>query len=305
MIISIKSLESLVDCVVLPFEKFIMGDARLSEYLSNPEVSKVHNMAIAKLTVYIYSDIKRAYAYIEEGASAHRKKKIPIHNLKEFYSLYFVLCQEWNQNQPVPSDTFSKNIATIEEFVFESFAYEGEDKEDFFIYGSDTLNQDLDKMHYRDEAKITAEDFYAEGSMDDFDRHDIIDCCNELSDIVHDVNIGYDESYFIRVYEHFQRYAGILEKNTDFRDLGFSLSKLSQFLEQNLADLPNHPKKKAILVILSSIVEDMLSWAKTVLQERTAVDIHYLDASLLSSIIQFEMMFSSSKEENDDDLEFF
>lgn len=44
---------------------------------------------------------------------------------------------------------------------------------------------------------------------------------------------------------------------------------------------------------------------KTVLQERTAVDIHYLDASLLSSIIQFEMMFSTSKEEADDDLEFF
>ena len=305
MIISIKSLESLVDCVVLPFEKFIMEDARLSEYLFDPEVSKVHNMAIAKLTIYIYSDIKRAYAYIEEGASAHRKKKIPIHNLKEFYSLYFVLCQEWNQNQPVPSDTFSKNIATIEEFVFESFAYEGEDKEDFFIYGSDTLNQDLDKMHYRDEAKITAEDFYAEGSMDDFDRHDILECAHTLTDIVQDKNIDYDEGYFVRVYEQYLTYATILEKNTDFRDLGFSLSKLSLFLEKNLSVLPEHPKKKAILIILNSIVEDALSWAKTVLQERTAVDIHYLDASLLSSIIQFEMMFSTSKEEADDDLEFF
>ena len=305
MSISKKSLESLVDCVVLPFEKFIMDDARLSEYLFDPEVSKVHNMAIAKLTIYIYSDIKRAYAYIEEGAKAHREKHIPIHNLQEFYSLYFVLCQEWNQNQSIPNDTFSKNLSIIEEFVFESFAYEGETKEDFFIYGSDIIKQDIAKMHYQDEVKITAEDFYAEGSMDDFDRHDILDCCHELSDIVHDKNIDYDEGYFIRVYEHFLTYATILEKNTDFRDLGFSFSKLSQFLKQNLSVLPTHPKKKAILVILSSIVEDALSWAKTVLQERTAVDIHYLDASLLSSIIQFEMMFSTSKEEADDDLEFF
>lgn len=305
MSISIKSLESLVDCVVLPFEKFIMEDARLSEYLFNPEVSKVHNMAIAKLTIYIYSDIKRAYTYIEEGARAHREKKIPIHNLKEFYSLYFVLCQEWNQNQSVPNDTFSKNLSIIEEFVFESFAYEGEAKEDFFIYGSDTIKQDIAKMHYRDEVKISAEDFYAEGSMDDFDRHDILECAHTLTDIVQDKNIDYDEGYFVRVYEQFLTYATILEKNTDFRDLGFSLSKLSQFLEKNLSVLPVHPKKKAILIILNSIVEDALSWAKTVLQERTAVDIHYLDASLLSSIIQFEMMFSTSKEENDDDLEFF
>lgn len=303
--ISTKSLESLVDSVVLPFEKFIMEAPKLAEYLSDPEVSKVHNMAVAKLTVYIYSDIKRAYAYIEEGAKAHRKKHIPVHNLQEFYSLYFVLCREWNQNQTKPDDTFTQNLAIIEEFVFESFAYEGESKEDFFIYGSDTIKEDMAKMHYKDEAKITAEAFYAEGSMDDLDRQDILECAHELSEIVHDKNIDYDEGYFTRVYEHFLVYAAILEKNIDFRDLGFSLSKLSQFLEKNLSVLPNHSKKKAILVILGSIVEDMLSWVKTVLQERTAVDIHYLDASLLSSTIQFEMMFSASQEEAEDDLEFF
>ena len=305
MSISIKSLESLVDSVVLPFEKFIMEAPQLARYLSDPEVSKIHNMAVAKLTIYIYSDIKRAYGYVEEGAKAHRKENIPVHDLKEFYSLYFVLCQEWNQNQPIPNDTFNQNISIIEEFVFESFAYEGEAKEDFFIYGSDTLKQDLNKMHYKEEAKITAEDFYAEGSMDNLDIQDIIECAHELSEIVHDKNIEYDEAYFVRVYEHFLVYAAILEKNMDFRDLGFSLAKLAQFLEKNLSVLPSHPKKKAILVILGSIVEDMLAWAKTVLQEKTAVDIHYLDASLLSSTIQFEMMFTSSKEEAEDDLEFF
>lgn len=81
-----------------------------------------------------------------------------------------------------------------------------------FIYGSDIIKQDIAKMHYQDEVKITAEDFYAEGSMDDFDRHDILDCCHELSDIVHDKNIDYDEGYFIRVYEHFLTYATILKK---------------------------------------------------------------------------------------------
>ncbi len=303
--ISTKSLESLVDGVVLPFEKFIMDAPKLAEYLSDPEVSKVHNMAVAKLTIYIYSDIKRAYAYVQEGAKAHSKKHVPVHNLKEFYSLYFVLCREWNQAQSVPSDSFKENLAVIEQFVYESFSKEGESKDDFYFYDSVTLKEDIAKMHYKDEAKMTAEEFYAEGSMDDLDRHDILDCCNELSDIVQDQNVDYDEGYFIRVYKHFYVYATILEKNTDFKDLGFSLSKLSQFLEQNLSMLPNHPKKKAILVILNSIVEDMLSWAKTVLQERTAVDIHYLDASLLSSIIQFEMMFAPPKAEEEDDLEFF
>lgn len=52
--ISIKSLESLVDSVVLPFEKFIVDDPRLARYLADPEVAKMHNMAVSKLTIYIY-----------------------------------------------------------------------------------------------------------------------------------------------------------------------------------------------------------------------------------------------------------
>ena len=94
--ISTKKLEALVDEVVLPFEKFIIEDSRLARYLSDPEVAKVHNLAVAKLSIYIYSDIKRAYEYVQEAAKKHKIKEIPVENLREFYSLYFVLCLEWN-----------------------------------------------------------------------------------------------------------------------------------------------------------------------------------------------------------------
>ena len=68
--------------------------------------------------------------------------------------------------------------------------------------------------------------------------------------------------------------------------------------------LPNHANKKKILVILNAIAEDLIGWTEAVLKEKTAVDIHYLDASLFSSIIQFEMMLTPESEE-DDSLEFF
>ncbi|MDD2384335.1 MAG: hypothetical protein PHN18_09120 [Sulfurospirillaceae bacterium] len=303
--ISIQKLESLVDTVVLPFEKFILADERLALYLADPEVAKIHNFAVAKLTIYSYSDLNRAYAYIQKGAKAHREKKIPLENLKEFYSLYFELCKEWNQQNREADDRYGTNLAMIEQFVYEAFKKVDESKENFYIYGSDVLKQDIEKMHYRDDAKVSAEDFYAEGSMDALDILDIVECCSALSEVVQDHHIAHDEAYFRSVNNYFHAYAMILEKNAEFKDIGFSLFKLSEFLENYSATLPEHTQKKKALVVLNAIVDDLISWAKSVLQERTAVDIHYLDASLLSSIIQLEMLFAPVAEENDDELEFF
>lgn len=303
--ISKKNIESLVDTVVLPFERFILEDVRLAKYLEDVDVAKLHNLAVSKLSIYIYSDINRAYAYIKEGAKAHGDKKILVEDLREYYSLYFQLCKDWIQQHKEDDPRYAKNLATIEQFVYESFKKEDETKENFYIYGSDTLKQDLAKMHYHDDVKISAEDFSAEGSMDALDILDIVECCTALSEVVQDHHIAHDENYFISVNEYFHSYAITLEKNAEFKDIGFSLFKLSNFIDNNRAILPGHPKLKTALVVLNAIVDDLISWARSVLQEKTAVDIHYLDASLLSSIIQLEMLFSPAKEEDEDELEFF
>jgi hypothetical protein len=141
--------------------------------------------------------------------------------------------------------------------------------------------------------------------MDALDILDIVECCSALSEVVQDHHIAHDEAYFRSVNNYFHAYAMILEKNAEFKDIGFSLFKLSEFLENYSATLPEHTQKKKALVVLNAIVDDLISWAKSVLKERTAVDIHYLDASLLSSIIQLEMLFAPVAEENDDELEFF
>jgi len=302
--ISIKKLEALVDQVVLPFEQLIIEDTRLARYLSDPDVAKVHNLAVAKLTIYIYADIKRAYKYVQEGAKGHKLKEIPLENLKEFYSLYFVLCREWNQKYFETEDRFGKNLEVIEQFVYDSFAKENESKEEFFIYGSPTISQDIVKMHYKDDVKINAVNFCAEGSIDELDIQDILESCDELAEVVQDYNIEYNEAYFLGVKERLDSYATILEKNTEFRDLGYSLAKLSLSLEEHLDSLPNHTNKKKILVILNAIVEDLIGWTDAILKEKTAIDIHYLDASLFSSIIQFGMMLSPVVED-EDSLEFF
>ena len=212
--------ESLIDTVVLPFERFIVEDSRLAQYIVDEEVAKIHNLAVTKLSIYIYADITRAKDYIKEGAKAHITKHIPVENLKEFYSLYFKLCRDWNAAVMPEETRYHKNLASIEQFVFEVFQTRNELMEDFFIYDSDVIKNNLERMHYSEESKITAEAFYEEGSMDDSDVLDILECSCALSEVVHDAHIDYNVAYFTRVTELFSTYANVLEKNSEFKDIG-------------------------------------------------------------------------------------
>lgn len=298
-----SNLESLVNEVVLPFEKLILDDERLAFYLKDEEVAKIHNMAIAKLTIYIYSDIDRAYEYIQKGAKSHKEKLIEIPFLKEFYSVYFRLCREWNSHYLSTQEHFEKNISIIENFVFEIFATREKTLEDFFEYSSDAVNYDIEKMHYKDSQKISAKDFFALGSIDELEVQDMCESSDELQNAIESSDI-LDDSYIAEITLQLDIFARILEKNIEFKDIGFSLSKLSEILKNYKTIISHHPKVKNIYVTLNGIAEDMVAWTKSIFMEQSTIDIHYLDASLLSSIIQVEMLLNTP-EEKDDDLEFF
>ncbi len=298
-----SSLESLVSEVVLPFEHLVMSDERLAFYLKDENVAKLHNMAIAKLTIYIYSDIDRAYEYVQKGAKSHKEKLIQIPFLKEFYSVYFRLCREWKDKHLDSNETFESNIEIIEKFVYESFASEEESLEDFFEYASEVVNSDIEKMHYKDSEKMSAKAFFELESIDELEIQDMKESSIELQDTVassNSLSVKYIENITIQL----DIFARILEKNIEFKDIGFSLSKLSEILKNFKDTLPTHQKAKNIYISLNGIAEDMVSWTRVLFDEQSVVDIHYLDASLLSSIIQIEMLLTASEDE-DDDLEFF
>ena len=52
-------------------------------------------------------------------------------------------------------------------------------------------------------------------------------------------------------------------------------------------------KKIFLKEFVSNIVEDLIDWSKKVIFEQSAVDIHYLDASINANISQFDMILES------------
>lgn len=107
--------------------------------------------------------------------------------------------------------------------------------------------------------------------------------------------------------DNFQEYAEILEELIDFAHLGFAIRTLTNFLSTLTEDQFQEAKVKQLSSMLLNLLHDLASWRENVFITQVARDIHYLDASLLSSCIQIEAIFEEKSADvgGDDDIEFF
>lgn len=109
------------------------------------------------------------------------------------------------------------------------------------------------------------------------------------------------------VCDNFQEYADVLEQLVDFQHLGFAVQTLINFLSTLTEEQFEGDKIKKLSSMLINLLHDLNSWRENVFITQVARDIHYLDASLLSSCIQIEAIFEEKSADvgADDEIEFF
>ena len=109
------------------------------------------------------------------------------------------------------------------------------------------------------------------------------------------------------VCDNFQEYAYVLEELIDFAHLGFAVQTLINFLTTLTEEQFEIDKVKKLSSMLLNLLHDLNAWRENVFITQVARDIHYLDASLLSSCIQIEAIFEEKKADvdGDDEIEFF
>lgn len=109
------------------------------------------------------------------------------------------------------------------------------------------------------------------------------------------------------VCDNFQEYADVLEQLVDFQHLGFAVQTLINFLSTLTEEQFAEDKVKKLSSMLINLLHDLNSWRENVFITQVARDIHYLDASLLSSCIQIEAIFEEKSADvgADDEIEFF
>lgn len=92
----------------------------------------------------------------------------------------------------------------------------------------------------------------------------------------------------------------ILSNNVDFRDLGFGFCELSQlFLEIDISEIePN--KQKQLSILIDAMIKDIRKWYLYVFQTKYAIDIHYMDGSLMNTFLAFKELLTDEQIDSGD-----
>jgi two-component system chemotaxis response regulator CheY len=179
------------------------------------------------------------------------------------------------------------------------------EKEKETVTISDTKKEILQKTHID---TISANDYVNETAISLMNK---IDGLEEINNDIDEEILKFETNISIvdlhRVCENFGEYVGVLHQLDAFEHLAFALETLMNFLSSITQEQLNEDKVKNLSSMLLNLLHDLESWRQNVFILQNARDIHYLDASLLSSCIQMEAVFDDKEVGEDDggDLEFF
>jgi len=147
------------------------------------------------------------------------------------------------------------------------------------------IRDELENMHYKDEEKITAKEFMEDGAIDEDIIVDIKDLLEDYEDMSYKYNVASDE-FLQTTLEVLQKFVTLFMLSGEFKDLGRVTETLFDKLKNLDLDSLDDNQKQFLKSFLDAFMADLKKWYEEIIIYKSANDIHYLDASLMSSIEQ-------------------
>ncbi len=198
-------------------------------------------------------------------------------------------------------NTASIDLAdALRHFIDMSYKFQHEHKCVDFTKQEENIEQENSIKVEKETLTTSAQSYFSEIELDP-------EVYDELHELEHDVEmINYTQKYSIEMnsalIRFFDGYTCVLNPLFEFKDLSYSLMLLGQKLSEYTLD----ENSEMLLLLMRGLLSDLLEWKRTVLEEKTAEDIHYMDKSFYSNIAQIEMSLEPSVlPEDDGEIEFF
>jgi len=136
-----------------------------------------------------------------------------------------------------------------------------------------------------------------------------IESLEELEESLDEVIIEYEkepnEERLAQLISQFESYHEVIELLSAFEHLSFAIQNLINFLRSLSGREIPEDKLHQLCGMLLNLLQDLTSWREQIFIKQEALNIHYLDASLLSSCMQIEAILDEKTIDEGDDLEFF
>ena len=205
-------------------------------------------------------------------------------------------------------------VSTLEEYVF-NFKYKLQ-KDKIETKKVEVKLKEKKKLNDREEIllrrehnkSITNATEYIE-SLDS----DILNDINELAEIENsideDIYIFEDDKSLANLQKiaiQFTFYASVITNLFEFEGLSYGVKSLVSLLENVKEEDLNEKNAKKVAIFLKTIREDLTNWRVSIFEQKSVPDIHYLDSSMLSSILQVEVIFTQKEvDSQEDELDIF
>ena len=294
-----KLLKSLVDEVVYPVESLLTKEMNLSSEDSVKLLKEVGFLKVALIPFYENFNIE----IVKENIKGFEKLyHLPVDSayIKELLGCFCDLLKAWmKKNGLCHCEEYNK----LKEFIdcFKSTNGQAcdclEENSDFFDF-SDEIDENINSMHYAEHEKVSAAE-YMSGKYVDFDLLlDIKEMLEHYDGISYKFD-SFSEEYAEEINVILRKFIALFELSGEFRDLAKAIDHLVEIINsfEDINEIESS-KKEILKMFIDAIIDDLMKWYQEVVEERTANDIHYLDASLLSSIKQIEIMFSQDSSVN-------
>lgn len=156
--------------------------------------------------------------------------------------------------------------------------------------------------------KISAQEFTNEVAVFYQDKIESLEVLEDRFDsLVYEYETKKDVDTIRKFAEAVGEYANTIASLLEFGEIVTAMHMLSALLGDIDESQLSGNSLDTIPILLLSILQDLTQWRIAVFIDKTTVDIHYLDDSLMNSCKQVQMLLNTTQvtSDRDDDLEFF
>ena len=293
MDITKKQLKYLIEDVVLAYK-----DKYLTKYIDTDDKKFRHDVLLAKFSIMFFDkNSEKLHHNFLNLLQFYEELLIPYENVKYAIADFFKIYQKWIITQKITKKSYYEKVKKVYIGVFNEFcknykkvSTEELEDDEFFFIEDEGVDDSIETMHYEDEEKISAKEYFEENPIDNEDLEDIVVARNSFEEIL-DNYLEYDDNFVEDFRNTLQRLNTALSftfSTKEFKDIGDALENLFFTLE-NIHGNSEEIEKLAYNILIT-FIEDLIKWIESVFIIKSAVDIHYLDASLFANISQFKII---------------
>lgn len=307
MTINENSLIELIDDVVLPFHHYLEKLDATKRDLDSNEKRLKHELDTTILAIALIKNPEYAKEKLQKSSAGHNDLNISYKEMRDALNIFFKLLIDFLRKKG-KSKELEKQLDSYNEFFMKAYTpkktQEDENQEseedffddDFFDFDSEEVDEEINKMHFEEHEKISAQEFMQSGVINEDHIADIADLLEDFdnkSSHVDFITTNYIEDFGKTI----SGFKTIFTLSYEFQNIAYALDKLYKDLFAYDITYLKGDQKELSKLLLDSIIADLVKFQLEVLIEQTAVDIHYLDASLLANVAQIEIIFNEIKGE--------